>query len=413
MKDVRKSFRGLISAFFARQIISVLILMTTYMGAVVYFMSEADLWNAEQIKNTVFWVVAVGFMSLFKLESIKKDKSFFKHSVIDNLKILAVIQFVIGTYTFALWAELLLVPALVVIGAMTAIAETNQKYNQAKRFFEGLMMFFGAFVIAYTVYMLATDFDEFGQERTVYDFIVPPLLTLFYLPFIFLMMVYSTYEQVFVRLIFSIKERKHRIIAKIYASIFFNFRLTLLERWSNHIVREKISSHGDLINSINHIRKIIKLEKNVSGVPPKHGWSPYIAKDFLSEEGFATGYYNKLYDDQWFASSPMVELGNEINPDDIAYYIEGVEGIAKILKIKLNIYDSSRPSSSKIMLLELADTLIQKSLNMKITEATKNALLAGKPCHERYGEKSISVDIDLWNGHKLNGYDIKLTVSSI
>ncbi|MDZ4316914.1 MAG: hypothetical protein U0989_19380, partial [Azonexus sp.] len=108
MKDIRKSFKGLISAFFARQIISVLILMIIYMGIFVYFMSEANLWNAEQIKNTVFWVVAVGLMSLFKLESIKKDKSFFKHSVIDNLKILAVIQFVIGIYTFPLWAELLL-----------------------------------------------------------------------------------------------------------------------------------------------------------------------------------------------------------------------------------------------------------------------------------------------------------------
>ncbi|MDZ4336281.1 MAG: hypothetical protein U1A62_21670, partial [Pseudomonas sp.] len=164
---------------------------------------------------------------------------------------------------------------------------------------------------------------------------------------------------------------------------------------------------------INHIRKIIKLEKNVSEVPSKHGWSPYIAKDFLSEKGFATGYYNKLYDDRWFASSPMVEIGNETTPDDIAYYIEGVEGIAKTLKIKLNVYDSSRSSPSKIILLELADTLIQKSLNMKITEAIKNALLAGKPCHERYGEKSISVDIDLWREQKFNGYDIKLTVSSI
>ena len=95
MRDIRKSVRALLSAIFARRIISVLILMIIYMGVVVYLMFEAGLWNSGQIKNTIFWVVAVGFMSFFKLESIKKDKSFFKSSVIDNLKILAIIQFVV------------------------------------------------------------------------------------------------------------------------------------------------------------------------------------------------------------------------------------------------------------------------------------------------------------------------------
>ncbi|MDX1738759.1 MAG: hypothetical protein R3261_11020, partial [Alphaproteobacteria bacterium] len=164
MKDVRKSLRGLVSAFLKRQIISVLILMTIYLGVVVYLMSEADLWNAGQIKNTVFWAVAVGFMSLLKLESIKKDKSFFKHSLIDNLKILAIIQFIISFYAFPLWAELLLVPILALIGGMSAIAETDEKHNQVKQLLDGLLMLFGITVIAYTAYMLITNFSEFGQE---------------------------------------------------------------------------------------------------------------------------------------------------------------------------------------------------------------------------------------------------------
>lgn len=411
MAEVRKSLRGLVSAFLKRQIISVLILMTIYLGVVVYLMSQADLWNAGQIKNTVFWVVAVGFMSLLKLESIKKDKSFFKHSLIDNLKVLAIIQFIISFYAFPLWVELLLVPVLALVGGMSAIAEADEKHNKVKQLLDGLLMLFGIMVIAYTAYMLITNFSEFGQESTVYDFIVPPLLTFFYLPFVFMMVVYTTYEQAFIRLRFTIKETKHRTIAKIYAILFFNFRLTLLERWLNHISREKISSHRELINSFKHIRKVMKLEKSASKVPFEDGWSPYIAKDFLSNEGFATGYYNKLFDNEWYASSRMVDLGSEITPDNIAYYVEGIEGIAKTLKIKLNINDSSRSHSSRQRLLELAETLIQKSLNMNITESTKNALLAGESYCEHYGGKSVSVAVELWNEHKFNGHDIKLIVS--
>lgn len=411
MRDVRKSFRSLLFAFFARQIISVLILMTIYMGVVVYLMFEVDLWNSGQIKNTIFWAVAVGLMSFFKLESIKKDKSFFKQSVIDNLKILAIIQFIVSVYTFPLWLELLLVPVLALTGGMSAIAETDEKYNQVKKLLDGLMIFFAIMVITYTAYMLITKFDKFSKESTLYDFIVPPLLTLFYLPFIFMMMVYSAYEQAFVRLIFAIKENKLRLTAKVYAILFFNFRLTLLERWLNHIFREKISSHKELVNSFKHIRKVARLENGVNKVPSEEGWSPYIAKDFLSNEGLATGHDNKLFANEWHVSSPMMELGSEIIPDNIAYHVEGIEGIAKILKIKLNINDSSRSESSRKILLALAETLIKKSLNMNMTESTKKALLAGKPNCESYGSKSVSVAIDFWRGHKFNGHDIKLIVS--
>ena len=78
--------------------------------------------------------VSVGFMSLFKIESIKTDKSFFKNSVIDNLKLLAILQFVVGVYTFPIWIEILLVPVLALISAMLAIAENEKNITKSKTF---------------------------------------------------------------------------------------------------------------------------------------------------------------------------------------------------------------------------------------------------------------------------------------
>lgn len=102
MTEVRNAFNGVITAFFVKKIITVLFFMVAYMAIVIYWLSELELWNFEQLKNTVFWSFSVGFMSLFKLEKIKQDKHFFKHSVLDNLKLLAILQFVIGVYTFSL-----------------------------------------------------------------------------------------------------------------------------------------------------------------------------------------------------------------------------------------------------------------------------------------------------------------------
>jgi hypothetical protein len=276
MVEVRSSFGHLLSTFFVRQIMSVLGLMVAYMMFVVYFLYEMDFWNTEQIKNTIFWCVSVGFMSLFKIESIKKDKSFFKHSVLDNLKLLAILQFVVGVYTFPVWIEILLVPVLVLISAMTAIAEMDRKHHQVKVLLEYCLSVFGVILIVYTLYMLATSFDEFANEKNAYDFFVPPLLTLFYLPFVFFMLVYSTYEQVFIRLKFSISNKLHRNLAKIYALVFLNLRLSLLDRWSYHVARVKVKSHSDIVESFRHIFKVRRAESNPIDVPIDLGWSPVV-----------------------------------------------------------------------------------------------------------------------------------------
>lgn len=126
MTKIRNSFKRMLAGLFVRQIISVLFLMVTYMVIIIYWLSELDLWNIEQLKNTVFWCISVGFMSLFQLEKFKMDKSFFKKSVIDNFKLLAIIQFIIGVYTFSLWIEILIVPFLALIITMLAISEAEK-----------------------------------------------------------------------------------------------------------------------------------------------------------------------------------------------------------------------------------------------------------------------------------------------
>jgi hypothetical protein len=326
--------------------------------------------------------------------------------------LLAIIQFIVGVYAFPLLVEVILVPILVLIGAMTAIIDSDKKYTQVKILLEYLLFSFGLIVIIYTIYMLNTNFGEITKEKTLYDFIVPPLLTILYLPFIFFMMVYSTYEQVVVRLRFSIKSNLLRYAALAYAILIFNVRINLLERWSSHIARENVNSHNDLINSFKHIFKVRRAEDNPIDVPINDGWSPYKAKSFLSKEGLETGYYNKSLE-EWYASSPMVELGEGIMPDNIAYYIEGTEKIASTLKIKLNINDSSRSNVSQKKLLEVSSVLCQTSLNRELSDSIVNAILHAEPHTEALGNKIVSLQKEIWPEHAFGGYDVKFVVSSI
>ncbi|MDO6501216.1 hypothetical protein [Photobacterium sanguinicancri] len=413
MKDVRKSFKRVIEAFFVKTIMSVLSLMIIYMGTIVYMLSEMGLWNVEQVKNTLFWGASVGLMSLFKLETIKTDENFFKHSVVGNLKLLALIQFVVSVYSFPLLGEVVLVPLLAFIGAMLAIAGTDEKYVAVKRLLEYLLSTFGLLVIGYTIYMLITNFGEIAKEKTLYDFIVPPLLTLFYLPFIFIMMVYSTYEQVSVRLRYSIKSNWLRYTALTCAFLLFNCRTRLLERWSSHVAKNNINSCGDMFKTFAHIHKVRRAEKHPLDISPEDGWSPYEAKEYLSNKGLKTGFYNNQYGNEWVALSPMHELGDGLIPDNIAYYVEGSQDVAITLKLKLNINDKSREVIALNELSEMAELLCQSSLKLPLSENMKNAIMCAEQLVEVYGNKQVSLIRDEWPDHVFSGYDVKFVVSSI
>ena len=412
MVEVRNSFRNLLAAFFVKKIMSVLGLMVMYMAFVVYFLSELDLWNNDQIKNTIFWCASFGFISLLNIESIKKDKSFFKHSVIDNLKLLAILQFVVGVYTFPIWIEILLVPVLTLIGAMSAIAESS-KHQHVKTLLEYCLSIFGIILIIYTLYMLTTSFGEFGNEKTAYDFFVPPLLTLFYLPFIFFMLVYSTYEQVSIRLKFPIKNKLHRNLAIIYALILLNIRMSLLDRWSTRIARINVETHADLVESFRYIFKVRRAEKNPKNVPTDQGWSPYQAKEFLSCEGLGTGFYNDIFEDEWSAASQMKNYSNGIPSDNIAYYVEGSEEVAKVLKLKVNVHDAARTHQACEELEATAEALSISSLNLSLSEEMKNAISGCSTYSEKVEDKTISLIVEHWPDHKLNGFDLKFMISSI
>ena len=414
MAAVRTSFKHLISAFFVRQIMSVLVWMIVYVAFVIYFLDKIGLWNTGQIKNTVFWYMSFGITSLFKIESIKKDKNFFKHSIIDSLKLLAILQFVAGVYTFSVWIEILLVPALVLIGAMSAIASNDERYHQVKIFLDYCISIFGIILIVYTLYMLTTNFSDFANANTAYDFFVPTLLTLLYLPFIFLILIYSTYEQVFVRLKFSIDNRLYRNLAKVYALVVLNVRMSLLDRWSYHVARISIKSHADLVESFCYIFKMRRAEKNPINIPETLGWSPYRAKEFLSCEGLSTGFYNNnVFEYEWFAASRMQEFSDGIFPDNISYYVEGSEEVVKVLKLKVNVNDAVRTHKACEKLEEMADALSVSSLSLHLSEEMKNAISGCKPYSEEVDNKTIALTVEHWPDHELNGFDLKFMISII
>lgn len=413
MDEIRESFKKLLKVFFVKAIFSTFVLMIIYISIIVFVLFKIGLWESHQLKNTIIWSISVGAVSLFKVATREKKNHLFKDLVLDNLKLVAIIQFIVGVYTFGLVVETLIVPASVILVVMMAKAQTDKQYHYLEKILNGIMVTFGTILIFYTIYMLVTNFGEFAKKQTVYDFYIPPLLTFMYLPFIFIIMILTTYDVVFTRLKFFIKDPELKRFAELYSIFRFHLRINLLERWPNILPIQDTSSRDGIKKSVDRIFKIASVERNPPIVPIQKGWSPYAAKQFLVNEGLETDYYNPCSEEDWFASSSFVALGNDVLPNKISYYVDGSETTAKALTVILSIYSRESAIMAHSKLLSFVKILLMAALGVGIPIEIETAIMNGKNQIFKLGDFTATIEKNDWPQSPVGGYNIKFILSHI
>ena len=174
--------------------------MTIYIIIVIDSLSRLELWFPEQIKNTIFWYLSVGSFSLFKLERIKKDPKFLKSWLLNNFALATILEFIVGIHIFNFWLEILLVPFLIIISVFVAVSQTDPTLKLSEKFFNALLMIFGMLLMIYSAYKIISDFSAFVNLNTLFDFFLPIILSILIIPFILLMILFTSYENIFVHL---------------------------------------------------------------------------------------------------------------------------------------------------------------------------------------------------------------------
>lgn len=409
--EVQKSFRDLVKNLLVRQIITIMILMTVYVLTCVYGLSQAGIWGWHQLKVTMIWYISTAALVLFKLESIKRDSHYFKDLVLNNFKLIGIIGFVVGTYTFNLFIELILVPLLFLIAGVLGIAQSKKEYKSVENALNMILVVIGISFVTYSTYMVFSDFGKLANKDTIRDFYIPPLLTLTYLPFMFIMMAYITYEKEFVRLQFFINSKWLRIYAKAYALLLFNVRIVLLERWVTSLAFYKPHTISEVNESIRQIFKMVSIESNPPEINNSEGWSPYTAKDFLADLGIKTGYYRFMGGNEWYSNSEMIELDETIFPNNISFYVIGDEHVAKFLKLILNVNFPETAIIANNKLLLSAKLLFNKATNLPFPIEMEEAILKGNNYSIEVGIYSIVIERHDWPTHISGGYDIKFVIS--
>ncbi|WP_379931878.1 hypothetical protein [Maribacter chungangensis] len=408
---MKTSFKNLLKIFLNSKLQIFLALMLLYNLAIVYLLVKVNLWDFSQIKNTFIWFVSVAFLSQFQMNAIKKDGNYLKRIVFDNFKFIALVQFVVDFYTFSLITELIIIPVMVFIGVIVVFYEHRNKDSKVKNFLEGVLSLFGLALLSYAIFKVTSLPNEFLNKNTGLDFVVPILLTILFIPFLFFMVVTSSYENFFITLGTYIKNKRKRVFAKIIAVIVFNVRINLFQRWINSLYQENTDSYKGLILSLKKIFKMRRAERNPKLVNPRKGWSPYIIKDVLRNQGLGTGYYKESSYEDWYSCSDYLEIGNGFLNSNISYYITGKETTAKRLKLALNVNRLEDLQEAHEVLCKLGKILFWYALKRKPPIWLEKSLLSGKGMERNIDFYRVSIIKEDYLNKTFNGYELSLILS--
>jgi len=226
-RDIRKPIIEIIKLLSSKQMIMVILLMVIYIGLEVLILYKVGFWDVGLTKETIYWIIGSAFILLVNFRDAFKDSVYIKRTVFSSLKLTALIQFIINLYIFSLIAEIIIVGIVTFIAIMDVVSENEEKYAGIHKVTTGILIIFGFVMVTISVLNISSHEEVYFTLENIRKILLPFLLMIGYMPFIYMFALYSEYEILFKRIDIFMGDNKE---ATRYAKIQI-FRLCHLNIW--------------------------------------------------------------------------------------------------------------------------------------------------------------------------------------
>ena len=253
-KAVRKSFANVLKALAARVILISWTVMLAYIALIVYLLYLSQIWEIGNLKDTVYWLFGSGFVFYLNINQIRRE-GYIRKAVVDSLKVLVLIEFIVNLYVFNIWVELiLLVPILLLLGGLLGCASVYEKYKQVEGFLTTLLAIVGFGILVFVAVSIVYDIQGFFSLDNLRDFLIPILLTIGFVPFLYVCGLYSLYDSIFRRIGVFAENKRIALYAKLRTFLAFGLNLSSVRSWSREMGLLKLSEKTDIVEAIRKFR---------------------------------------------------------------------------------------------------------------------------------------------------------------
>lgn len=253
-KQIRKSILGFLKALFIKEFILVLFLFFIHTFFYVFLLHKVAFWDKSLLKDTIFWVFGFGFVTMFNVNKLNKNSDF-KQLFIEAVKWTIILEFFLNLFTFSLIKELIILPILVWFSMMQVYASYEDKYKQVENLMKILLGGISVFIFLFSLYKTITKSNEFFTIENLKTFLLPVILSITFLPFLYLFNLVVKYELLWVVLNCNIREKRNRQSTKRKIILIANLNIDKVVSISQNIAKP-INIYHDFSSDM--IKKVSK-----------------------------------------------------------------------------------------------------------------------------------------------------------
>lgn len=406
--ESRKSFVDVLSALFVWKIQFSLFISAAYVAILAYALQRFGIWNLSDLKTTVIWFFSFAIYQMTLLTKVQEIESHFFSVLKGVLSITILTSLILNFRVFPFWIELFIIPSVVMFSFAWALANQKTEYKAISSFLERVFLFSAVGYMAYELYCLITDWRSFFQFGTLKDGLLEILLSVAYIPALYLWFLFFTYEEMYLSLNLAVVEKKLQSKAKWL--LFWNFlgEREYLKRWRYYAILVQPKNLKEVKASISHIKRVRYLDKHPQLTHPYGGWSPFLSSQFLKSFGIFSTDYRWTDDETWFAGSNQVRIGSGILTNSIDYWLEGEETVVK----KIILYTNINSENGRAETLELFQNCLTKLVTSTIGLEYLSSL---PPFLKNYqlllSDCRLELVRDDWKSKLENGFSLKFTIS--
>ena len=213
-KKMRISLKNVFLSFTKLKILITIFFMISYLIPIIFCLKKINFWDFSLLKDTILWFIFSGFIMIFSYLDDSNKKEFFKNTVVSNFKFLILFEFIINSFNFNLIGELIFIPFVTIISIMEKISENKEEYKSVNKFFKIIIFFIGLIIIFLSFKHLILDYKEFQNLSTLKNLLLAPILTILFIPIIYILGLLIEYDGLFCRLNMGLPKKNN---IKLYA----------------------------------------------------------------------------------------------------------------------------------------------------------------------------------------------------
>lgn len=245
--SIAKPFRNVIFSFFAPKLATIYLIMLLYTFCILFVLNYFSLWDFTLLKDSILWFITFAIVTFFKIDKASNNDFFIK-ILNETFKLTLFLEFLSNFYTFNFLIELLIFPFILIISLLKSFSELDDKNKMTTKFLSNIITIIGIIYFAFAIYKTIQEYHIFFSVHNLNSLILPVLLSLMSIPLFYLLAIYNSYEQLFLRL--RIMNSDPKIQKKLKMQILYNGKFNLIRI---NTLRERLINFD--VNNITDIQE--------------------------------------------------------------------------------------------------------------------------------------------------------------